>query len=294
MTTNGFSTHPGGFDPGELGRLNDLSGLDHSDDDDFDFEEEDLEPHEEVLDEWSELGWFDVLPSGLMMITSAFEDLVIPRIDFDEFAAEAARVGGVQLLDGDPMWPVLSVEQAAEDGITEPDEYASYLEGILQQRDEWTALVGREPKLAVRSLNELLELLIGWGLVRAENGLLELADEVPDPLELLPLDEEAITRVILDRMSPDLDAVQDVLHDFLHHSGNDELSTTLQKLANEAETSVDIVRLTLAMMTSDPESGLTADRFGPLTPDALEALKEHQKFTLRVDRSAPGFAAHDH
>ena len=57
---------------------------------------------------------------------------------------------------------------------------------------------------------------------------------------------------------------------------------------------VEVAQMTVAMLVSQPDSGISAERFGPLDAEGVEVLKEHQKFTLRVDRTAPGFADHEH
>lgn len=256
--------------------------------------EEELEPHEDILEEWLELGWFEILPTGAVTITTAFDDVTTPRVDFDAATAEAVAERGLTLLDDDPLWPVLSPDQATEDGLTEPGDYEEYLAGVAEQRAEWTDLAAAEPRLAVGTLDELLGLLIGWGLIGETGGDLELLEPVPDPLDLLNLPEQTISSIILDRMGPELEAVEDVLHEFLYHSEQDELITSLQKLGAQAEVSPEVARLTVAMLISEPESGLTANRGGVLDAEAVENLKEHQKFTLRVDRSAPGFAEHEH
>jgi hypothetical protein len=269
----------------------DYSGdLDHPDDEEL----EELEPYEEILDEWMDLGWFDLLPAGLVTISMSFVDVTTARLDFDVATAEAVATGELQLLDDDPLWPVVSPEQAADDGIADPDEYSTYLEQMLAQRARWTELGLRNPDFAITSVNALVDLLIGWGLLLEQDGLLELVDEVPDPLDLLPLDEETIAGIILDRMGPEIEAVEDVLHEFLHHSDEDTLATTLDKLAQQADVSADVARIAVAMLISHPDTGLTADRFGPLDAEGIESLKEHQKFTLRVDRTAPGLSEHAH
>lgn len=259
-----------------------------------DFEDEDLEPYEEILDEWLELGWFEILPSAVMTITTAFEDISTPRQDFDAATAEAVDGGTLTLLDGDPLWPVLSPGQAAEDGITEPGEYEAYLAGVTEQRAEWADLAAADPRHAISTPDELLSLLIGWGLLGESGDELHLLEPVPDPLDLLQLPEQTIASIVLDRMGPELEAVEDVLHEFLHHGDQDELITSLQKLGTQAEVSPEVARLTVAMLISDPGSGITAHRGGELDPEGVENLKEHQKFTLRVDRNAPGFTEHEH
>jgi hypothetical protein len=259
-----------------------------------DDEFEELEPHEEILEEWMDLGWFDLLPSSVLTITTGFNGLTAPRIDFDDLTAEALATGELKLLDEDPLWPVLTPEQAVEGGIEDPDDYPIYLSSQQEQREQWADIVSRSPELGVTTLNGLLELLIKWQLIRDNDGELELLEVVPDPLEILPLTEEQIAQVALTRIEPEIDAVEDVLHEFLYHGDRDELATTLQKLGEQADVSVDVVRLAVVMLITNPESGLTADRFGPLDSEGIEQLKEHQKFTLKVDRSAPGLSGHEH
>ena len=70
--------------------------------------------------------------------------------------------------------------------------------------------------------------------------------------------------------------------------------TNASQLADQADVSVEIAQMTVAMLVSQPDSGVTADRFGPLDAEGVEGLKEHQKITLKVDRTAPGFADHEH
>ncbi len=257
--------------------------------------EEFLEPWEETLAEWEYLGWLDVLPAGLMAITGVFEGPSATRVDFDAVAQDMVAGEGLVLLDDDPLWPVLSADLPEEDRLDNHEEaYAQYLEEMRAQRADWTELVGREPRVGVSSLNELADRLVGWGLLAQTGDRLDLVEPVPDPLDLLPLTEDTIGRLILDRMGPEMEAVEDVLHEFLYHGDADSLSTTLTKLADQADVTVEIAQLTVAMLVSQPDSGVTAERFGPLDAEGVEGLAEHQKFTLRVDRTAPGFADHEH
>lgn len=254
-----------------------------------------LEPWERILDEWEYLGWLDVLPAGLMAITGAFDGPTTTRVDFDEVAVDMLAGQGLTLLDGDPLWPVLSEDLPDEDRLENHEEaYGLYLEEMRAQRQDWAELVAREPQIGVDSLNELVDRLVGWGLIVARGDRLELVEPVPDPLDLLPLTEDTIGRIILDRMGPEMDEVEDVLHALLHHGDSDELVTTLSKLSGQADVSVEIAAMTVAMLISQPESGISADRFGPLDAEGIEGLAEHQKFTLRIDRTAPGVADHEH
>ncbi len=265
------------------------AALDEADD------EMDLEPWEEVLDEWEYLGWLDVLPAGLMAITGAFDGPTTTRLDFDKVSADMVAGEGLMLLDGDPLWPVLSADLADEDRLDNHEEaYGQYLEEMRAQRQDWAELVARDPRIAVSSLNELVDRLIDWGLLTEHGDLIELVETVPDPLEKLPLTEDTIARLILDRMGPEMEAVEDVLHDTLYHGDSDELVTTLRKLADQADVTVEIAGMTVAMLISHADSGVSAERFGPLDTEGVENLKEHQKFTLRVDRTAPGFTDHEH
>jgi hypothetical protein len=257
--------------------------------------EEYLEPWEEILAEWEYLGWLDVLPAGLMAITGAFDGPATVRLDFDKVSAEMVAGEGLTLLDGDPLWPVLSEDLPEEDRLDNHEQaYGQYLEEMRAQRQDWAELVAREPRIAVSSLNELTDRLIGWGLLADNGDQLELVDPVPDPLDLLPLTEDTIGRLILDRMGPEMEAVEDVLHDVLYHSDSGELVTTIAKLADQADVTVEVAQLTVAMLVSQTDAGVSAERFGPLDTEGVENLKEHQKFTLRVDRTAPGFADHEH
>lgn len=263
--------------------------------DDIEDDEEILEPWEEILDEWEYLGWLDVLPAGLMAITGAFDGPSTTRLDFDKVSADMVLGEGLTLLDGDPLWPVLSADLPEEDRLDDHEQaYGRYLEEMHAQRADWAELTGREPRLAVASINELADRLVGWGLL-AENGeQLELVEPVPDPMDVLPLTEDTIGRLILDRMGPEMEAVEDVLHETLYHGDSDELVTTIRKLAEQADVSEEIARMTVAMLISQPDSGVSAERFGVLDAEGVENLKEHQKFTLRVDRTAAGFADHEH
>lgn len=257
--------------------------------------EEELEPHEELILEWEELGWFDVLPTGLMLITSAFDGLTTPRVEFDAVTPDQLAASGLEPLDGDLLWTVMSEDMSEEDRVENHDEaYADYLGSIQEQRRRWTALATRQPEYAISTLGQLVDLLVRWALLNEVDGVLELADEVPDPLELLELDEETIASLILDRMGPEIEAVEDVLHEFLYHGDLDEMATTLDKLGQQADVPAEIARVAVALLIADPDAGLTAERFGPLDPAAVEALLEHQKFTLRVDRTAPGLHEHEH
>lgn len=272
----------------------DLEAAEGAAQDEADFEE-DLEPWEEILDEWEYLGWLDVLPAGLMAITGAFDGPTTARVDFDKVAVDMLAGEGLTLLDGDPLWPVLSEDLPDEDRLDNHEEaYGLYLEEMRAQRQDWAELVGREPRIGVGSLNELADRLIGWGLLNENGDQLELVDPVPDPLDLLPLTEDTIGRLILDRMGPEMEAVEDVLHAVLYHGDSDELVTTLGKLADQADVSVEVAQMTVAMLISQPDSGVSAERFGPLDAEGVEGLKEHQKITLKVDRTAPGFADHEH
>lgn len=256
---------------------------------------DELEPWEEVLDEWEYLGWLDVLPAGLMAITGAFDGPTTPRLDFDKASADMVAGEGLTLLDGDPLWPVLSEDLPDEDRLDNHEEaYGQYLEEMRAQRQDWAELTARDPRIGVSSLNELVDRLIDWGLLTEHGDLIELVETVPDPLEKLPLTEDTIGRLILDRMGPEMEAVEDVLHDTLYHGDSDELVTTLRKLADQADVTVEIAGMTVAMLISQADSGISAERFGPLDTEGVENLKEHQKFTLRVDRTAPGFADHEH
>lgn len=263
---------------------------------DFDDElEDDLEPWEETLDEWEYLGWLDVLPAGLMAITGAFDGPTTTRVDFDKVSSDMLATDGLTLLDGDPLWPVLSEDLPDEDRLDNHEEaYGQYLEEMRAQRADWAELCAIRPALAVASLNELADRLVAWGLLAQDGDQLTLVDPVPDPLDVLPLTEATIGRLILDRMGPEMEAVEDVLHEFLYHSDRDELVTTLGKLADQADVTVEIAQMTVAMLVSQPDSGISADRFGPLDAEGVEGLKEHQKITLKVDRTAPGFADHEH
>ncbi|MEO5833183.1 MAG: DUF6042 family protein [Nakamurella sp.] len=257
--------------------------------------EDDLEPWEETLEDWEYLGWLDVLPAGLMAITGAFDGPTTTRVDFDRIATEMLAGEGLTLLDGDPLWPVLSADLPDEDRLDNHEQaYGEYLEEMRAQRSDWAELITREPGIAVASINELADRLVGWGLLSENGDQLELVDPVPDPLNLLPLTEDTIGRLILDRMGPEMEAVEDVLHEFLYHGESAELATTLRKLADQADVTTEIAQMTVAMLISQPDSGVSAQRFGPLDTEGVEVLKEHQKFTLRVDRTAPGFADHEH
>lgn len=257
--------------------------------------EDALEPWEETLEDWEYLGWLDVLPAGLMAITGAFDGPSTARQDFDKVAVDMLTGEGLTLLDGDLLWPVLSEDMPDEDRLDNHEEaYAQYLEEMRAQRADWTEMISREPRIAVASINELVDRLIGWGLLTEEGDRLTLVDPAPDPLDVLPLTEDTIGRLILDRMGPEMEAVEDVLHEFLFHGDGDELVTTLGKLADLADVTPEIAQITVAMLVSQPDSGVSAERFGPLDAAGLEVLKEHQKFTLRVDRTAPGFADHEH
>src|SRR5689334_18330455 len=122
----------------------DLEAADGAARDEADFEEE-LEPWEEVLSEWEYLGWLDVLPAGLMAITGAFDGPTAARLDFDTVSADMVAGEGLTLLDGDPLWPVLSEDLPEEDRLDNHEEaYGQYLEEMRAQRADWAELVGRE------------------------------------------------------------------------------------------------------------------------------------------------------
>jgi hypothetical protein len=254
-----------------------------------------LEPWEETLAEWEYLGWLDVLPAGLMAITGVFEGPTATRVDFDRVSAEMVAGEGLVLLDGDPLWPVLSEDLPEEDRLDDHEQaYGEYLEEMRAQRSDWAELTARDPRIGIASINELVERLIEWGLLAASGDQLELVEPVPDPLDLLPLAEDTVARLVLDRMGPEMEAVEDVLHETLYHGDADTLSTTLTRLADQADVSVEVAQLTVAMLVSQPDSGISAERFGPLDAEGVEGLAEHQKFTIRVDRTAPAFADHEH
>ena len=262
---------------------------------DLDEGDVELEVYEEILEEWEDLGWFDLLPTGLAVITSEFGDVTLPRIDFDTVPIAELQERGLDLLEGDRLWAVMSEDMPEEERVENHQEaYADYLSSVQEQREMWSELAGRDPRFAVSTLSELVDLLVSLQLLHQNGELLELADPVPDPLEVLPLSPEATAKITLHQLTPEIEAVEDVLHGFLYHSEDEQLATTVGKLAEQAEVSVEIVRLTIGMLIADPDSGISADRFGPLDQEAIEGLAEHQKFTLRVDRGAAGLSDHEH
>lgn len=253
---------------------------------------------EDIFDVWLEFGWFSLLPTAVFSITEATDGLRFSREDFFDAVALNISEHGYTELDGDPLWLVANLETAQELELAEPGEYDEYVEGERQQRANWQELTAREPSLAVQSLDGLLELLIRLELIESAERdgveLLELADEVPDPVGLLPLSDDEQQEMLEKRPTEEPDPVLQSLHQFLFHSEDTDLATSIGRLSKQAMVDPEQTKILLAALVFGDAYGLTVERFAPLAMEEILTLAEHQKFTIKVDRSAEGLQEHGH
>ncbi|AZI57248.1 hypothetical protein EH165_02810 [Nakamurella antarctica] len=262
-------------------------------DDDDEVTEEDLAA-EGIFDEWLALGWFSIAPSVLFSITEAARGLHFTRAELAESIALNIEEHGYRELDSDPLWLVADPETAADLELAEEGGYDAYLEGERTQRANWGELGSRSPKLAVTTVDEFIDLLCDWNLLVESDGVLELLDPVPDPVDLLPLTNPEKDELLESREPSDFELVDGVLHAFIYHSDESTMVTTIGKLAQQADVAPEMARLILAGIIASGESGLTADRFGPMEAEAITDLADHQKFTLVVDRDSDAIKHHAH
>jgi hypothetical protein len=249
---------------------------------------------DETLDEWDYFGWLDLLPAGAAALVSLHDEGLVEKVDFDSVMQDAVTAGEFQFLEGDPVWPVIAEKIADEAGVIDDRTYDEYLEDVRADRRRWLQLVARDPALGVTSLNALVDLMVRLGLLVDTGGSLEVAEETPDPVDLLPLDDEEVEDLLTRRLEDDAGILAESLHEFIFHETADRLQTTVDKLSQISGLPTETVRLALAVLVGDSGSGLTADRFGPLTVEAVAKLADHQKFTLVVDRSVPAIADSTH
>jgi hypothetical protein len=276
--------------------------------DDLDWAEEDLGPMDLVIDAWEGLGWLSVLPRAAAEMLDGVDEVTNSRSVLIE-ASTGSAVPGVTPLDGDPLWPVLAEDTYPdqdddEDSAADEPPLPSFAEYVGRQRElrqRWRELLERQGEPTVETADELISLLVRWGLLREKDAggtpVVEFVDEPPDPVELLPLSEEALAEFAMDELANDVDAVLDGLHDLLYHSDDSEQTIRIGQFAERVGVDPEQVALTFATLVADPESGITAHRRGPngeqqLTAGDFETLPEHARFVLRVDRSAPGFPEH--
>jgi hypothetical protein len=245
---------------------------------------EDATRADDILDEWESLGWFRWLPnSAAVALDLLDEDGNVARsLLVTSFAElEADRLGHDLWLA--PLPPSEADLADADDDVDLYSEVEEFRAQLIGNRDRWHKALDRIGHPPIDDLDQLLDAMVDFGLLEEINGILSLSDDVPDPLEVLDADEDETQDEQGHRFVETAELVDEALFGLFVNPPRDSFKTSLDRLADECEADVDVLRLVLGVLLDEADTGFSADRFGPLTGDLLNGLAAHQTFTLRLD-----------
>lgn len=219
-----------------------------------------------------------------------------PDIDRDEALGAQrilhARRSGVQFDDvadrdavADSLPPAPAWVPPKQDD-EDPDDHAADLAEYESRIAEYDALTDRMGRERVRTVEQVLDLMLTLGLVQADDRdgtqYLRLAADPPLPTEALPFTADQKAREDRTRWHQRFGSLsQRVLRLFLEDGqlAQLELSTTLDRLAATVGADVEDVRQAVLVLIDDGDFATV--RQG--NPVDVERLRAHQRFDLVVD-----------
>jgi hypothetical protein len=186
------------------------------------------------------------------------------------------------------------------EGDDRADEASQYWGELGARREAWRAALARLGYQEPRTPDQLIDTLLRLPLLfeysdeadpedpDRDEGAVELVlnDMAGDPLLVLDATEAEIETELVVRATEEAEDSLDALLELFLDSEVDELSTTLQRLADQCGGEADDMRFALAVAVSQPDGLFSADRFGPVDTDGMLALEAHRKFVLRLKPGA--------
>jgi hypothetical protein len=247
---------------------------------------EELSENDEIIGVWSELGWFRWLPNCVIVVDELFA--IEESVSREQFSSAVSALEGERLF-GSPLWaiappPEAEDEVAAAQSPAEVKAEDAEIRAVLSARhDRWLSSLARRGIGVVESADDLVDALIELGLLLENDAGLWLSPTPGDPIQVLEASEDDARDEIRYRLDDDAAELDDLLFDMFFEPERDEFATTTRRLAQECGTDTEFLTLVLADLIDDPDTGYSAERFGPLDGAAIRALEDHQKFTFRLD-----------
>ncbi len=247
-----------------------------------------------------QLGWFRWLPWAAIDVDSLLHACPgEPRNEaVQALALLHARRGGLEISAGDdadasvdhqtlsaaPAWydPTDDIDLATVDDPTEVAADRADLADRVARYDAMLAKAGLDP---ARTVDDVIGLMIGFGLITAEGDdqRLTLASDPPLPTEVLPLTDEEKQREDRLRWQSRFGRLsQRVLGLFLAEEGGlaqTRITTTVDRMAGTLDVDPDSVRQAILVLID--EGDFSAERQGAAVD--VERLAGHQRFDLLVD-----------